>query len=93
MRTKMKMEKDLAKVKNIMEGLSKEGARLQEVISTLRKGAPGAGLGPGKTVSTAQSSKYTSVPFIALCLGSVGMDCVISELCYILQFYTGIIGK
>ena len=62
MRTKMKMEKDLAKVKNIMEGLSKEGARLQEVMSTLRKGAPGAGLGPGKPVSTAQSSKYTSVP-------------------------------
>ena len=61
MRTKMKMEKDLAKVKNIMEGLSKEGARLQEVMSTLRKGAPGAGLGPGKPVAAAKSSKYSSV--------------------------------
>ena len=51
----MKMEKDLAKVKNIMEGLSKEGARLQEVMSTLRKGAPGAG--PGNPTSPLQSSK------------------------------------
>jgi hypothetical protein len=33
----MKMEKDLAKVKNIMAGLSQEGARLQEMMSTLRK--------------------------------------------------------
>lgn len=55
LRTKMKMEKDLAKVKNIMEGLSKEGARLQEVMSTLRKGAPGAG--PGNPTSPLQSSK------------------------------------
>ncbi|XP_053383532.1 uncharacterized protein LOC123535830 isoform X2 [Mercenaria mercenaria] len=37
LRTKMKMEKDLAKVKNIMAGLSQEGARLQEMMSTLRK--------------------------------------------------------
>ena len=53
----MKMEKDLAKVKNIMEGLSKEGARLQEVMSTLRKAAPGAGMGPEKPLSPLQSSK------------------------------------
>jgi len=36
-RTKMKMEKDLAKVKTIMVGLSQEGARLQEMMSSLRK--------------------------------------------------------
>ena len=51
----MKMEKDLAKVKNIMEGLSKEGARLQEVMSTLRKAAPGV-IGADKPLLS--SSKF-----------------------------------
>ncbi|XP_052220641.1 uncharacterized protein LOC127837513 isoform X3 [Dreissena polymorpha] len=43
LRTKMKMERDLAKVKDIMEGLSEEGARLQEMISTLKRPKPGDG--------------------------------------------------
>ena len=51
----MKMEKDLAKVKNIMEGLSKEGARLQEVMTTLRKAAPGV-VGTDKPILS--SSKF-----------------------------------
>ena len=33
------------------------------------------------------------IPFIMLCLRLMGMDRVISELCYDGQFYKGIIGK
>ncbi|BFZ03945.1 hypothetical protein BsWGS_06984 [Bradybaena similaris] len=36
-RTKMKMEKELAKVEGIMQGLNKEGARLSEAMSTFRR--------------------------------------------------------
>lgn len=55
-RTKMKMEKDLAKVKNIMAGLSEEGARLQEMMSTLRKPKPGAEpTSPGATLPKCRS--------------------------------------
>ena len=32
-------------------------------------------------------------PFIIVCLGSIGMDCVITEVCYKRQFYKGIIQR
>ncbi|XP_052798623.1 uncharacterized protein LOC128230418 isoform X3 [Mya arenaria] len=54
LRTKMKMEKDLARVKNIMAGLSQEGARLQEMISTLKKPRPGE---PGIASSQGQDQQ------------------------------------
>ena len=38
------MEKDLARVKNIMAGLSEEGQRLSEAISTLRRSTSGGAL-------------------------------------------------
>lgn len=40
----MVMEKDLARVKNIMAGLSEEGQRLSEAISTLRRSSSGGAL-------------------------------------------------
>ncbi|XP_041367889.1 uncharacterized protein LOC121382369 [Gigantopelta aegis] len=43
-RTKMKMEKELAKVQNMMAGLSNEGARLKEAITTLRRSSSGTQL-------------------------------------------------
>ncbi|CAL1529605.1 unnamed protein product [Lymnaea stagnalis] len=36
-KTKMMMEKELAKVEGIMQGLSKEGARLSQAMSTIRR--------------------------------------------------------
>ncbi|KAK3598782.1 hypothetical protein CHS0354_020894 [Potamilus streckersoni] len=39
LKTKLKMEKDLAQVQTMMEGLNKEGARLSEAINTLRSGS------------------------------------------------------
>ncbi|XP_063401636.1 uncharacterized protein LOC134685636 isoform X1 [Mytilus trossulus] len=44
MRKKMTMEKDLAKVKNIMAGLSEEGQRLSEAINTLKRSSSGGAL-------------------------------------------------
>lgn len=44
MRKKMTMEKDLAKVKNIMVGLSEEGQRLSEAINTLKRSSSGGAL-------------------------------------------------
>lgn len=38
------MEKDLAKVQNMMAGLTKEGARLSEAMNTLRRSSSGAKL-------------------------------------------------
>ncbi|KAJ8299545.1 hypothetical protein KUTeg_023605 [Tegillarca granosa] len=44
-RTKMMMEKDLAKVQNIMAGLNQQGARLSEAMNTLRRSSAGASIG------------------------------------------------
>ncbi|XP_055957642.1 uncharacterized protein LOC126823425 isoform X2 [Patella vulgata] len=43
-RNKRKMEKELAKVQTMMSGLSKEGERLQEAMSTIRRSSSGANL-------------------------------------------------
>ncbi|XP_005099495.1 uncharacterized protein LOC101852180 [Aplysia californica] len=43
-RTKMKMEKELAKVEGIMQGLNKEGARLSQAMNTLRRSSSGSQL-------------------------------------------------
>ncbi|XP_033751660.1 uncharacterized protein LOC117335636 isoform X2 [Pecten maximus] len=42
LRNKMKMEKDLAQVKNIMAGLNQQGAELSEAMNTLRRSSAGA---------------------------------------------------
>lgn len=42
LRNKMKMEKDLAQVKNIMAGLNQQGAQLSEAMNTLRRSSAGA---------------------------------------------------
>ncbi|XP_060072453.1 uncharacterized protein LOC132552308 [Ylistrum balloti] len=42
LRNKMKMQKDLAQVKNIMAGLNQQGAQLSEAMNTLRRSSAGA---------------------------------------------------
>ncbi|KAL5006547.1 hypothetical protein ScPMuIL_015353 [Solemya velum] len=57
LRVKMKMEKDLAKVQNMMAGLTKEGARLSEAMNTLRRSSSGA-----KLATALSKDNFESVP-------------------------------
>ena len=43
-RDKVKMEKDLARVQNIMEGLNQQGAQLSEIMKKLRRSSSGAAM-------------------------------------------------